>query len=244
MADTRTSASQADGDGPVVLGATGSLHQRLEAGLRDAIRSGRLQAGHLLPSTRGLAADLGLRTASKPDSQEICFVKGGDLPTYIDDHLPEASAPGPILSDSGEIVGRHSGVGRYTIGQRRGLGVSLGVPVYVTSIDAESNSLSVGQEDDLDVGGLAGEEVSFVGDVPGMGTPVLVQHRAHGEVHPGAVEAVAPDRVVVTYEQPVKAVAPGQSAAFYSCSDPDELLGGCVIAETFPAPVSAPLSRI
>ncbi len=212
---------------------------------QDDLRRCRFPVGELnKKETRGLAADLGLRTASKPDSQEICFVKGGDLPTYIDDHLPEASAPGPILSDSGEIVGRHSGVGRYTIGQRRGLGVSLGVPVYVTSIDAESNSLTVGQEDDLDVGGLAGEEVSFVGDVPEMGTAVLVQHRAHGEVHPGAVEAVAPDRVVVAYEQPVKAVAPGQSAAFYSCSDPDELLGGCVISETFPAPVSAPLSRI
>jgi tRNA-specific 2-thiouridylase len=120
------------------------------------------------------------------------------------------------------------------VGQRKGLGISLGLPVFVTSVDAEANAVVVGPRSDLGVSELLVEETSFIDAVPQEGLEVLVQHRAHGEVAPGRLyldEAGA--RVV--YDQPVQAIAPGQSAAFYNVTDPDELLGGGIIASTVAA---------
>jgi tRNA-uridine 2-sulfurtransferase len=183
--------------------------------------------------TRMIAGQLGLRTAAKPDSQEICFVRNGDFDAYVTEHLPEASVPGPILDSSGTVVGEHRGIGRYTIGQRKGLGISLGMPVYVTSIDAAGNSVVVGDRSELDVGGLIADEISFISDrVPPDG-PVLVQHRAHGDVNSGRLR-LAGNRFEIFYDRAVAAVAPGQSVAVYSSTDPDELLGGGVIAATLP----------
>jgi tRNA-specific 2-thiouridylase len=189
--------------------------------------------GHLTKDeTRSIAARLGLRTAAKPDSQEICFVRAGDLDGYVGEAMPEAARPGPILDSTGRILGRHRGIGRYTVGQRKGLGISLGTPVYVTSIDASTNSVVVGSRRDLEVDGLVVRDPSFVGDPVPPGAPVLVQHRAHGDVCPARVVSVEPARVEVAFDRPERAVAPGQSAAFYSASDPDELLGGGFIAST------------
>jgi tRNA-specific 2-thiouridylase len=182
------------------------------------------------PETRAIAAELGLRTATKPDSQEICFVPDGDLDSY----MTGESAPGPIVDTAGSVVGEHHGLGHYTIGQRKGLGISLGVPVYVTAIDSAANTVVVGSRADLAVGGFTADEVSFV-DVPlPDGTDVLVQHRAHGEVVPATI-AHGDGAVEVSFDRVVEAVAPGQSAAFYSSEDPDELLGGGIIRATVPA---------
>ncbi|MDQ3958659.1 MAG: tRNA 2-thiouridine(34) synthase MnmA, partial [Actinomycetota bacterium] len=134
--------------------------------------------------TRAVAEELGLRTARKPDSQEICFVRDGDFDAYVDEHLPEAAVPGPIVDAAGTVVGSHRGIGRYTVGQRRGLGVSLGTPVFVTSIDAARNTLRVGSRTDLGTAGARLDEVSFVDPSPLDGTPVLAQYRAHGEAYP------------------------------------------------------------
>jgi tRNA-uridine 2-sulfurtransferase len=190
--------------------------------------------------TRALARQLGLRTATKPDSQEICFVRGGDLGTYISEHIPCASTPGPVVDGSGRLVGEHGGVGRYTVGQRKGLGLSLGSPVYVTAIDASSNTLMIGSRAQLSVGELSLEEISFVGSPPAPGARLLTQHRAHGEAAPGRVVSLSTGRARIVYDCPVDAVAPGQSAAFYSWDDPDELLGGGIIASTVPAAVAQP----
>jgi tRNA-specific 2-thiouridylase len=178
--------------------------------------------------TRAIAADLGLRTARKPDSQEICFVRDGDFDAYVGENLPGAAVPGPILDTSGAVVGSHRGIGRYTVGQRKGLGIALGRPVFVTSIDAASNALTVGDRDDLAIAGLTLSEVSFTGDRP-RGR-VLVQYRAHGYAYPALVTGAT-----VRFDAPVEAVAPGQSAALYSADDPDELLGGGIVASTVPA---------
>jgi tRNA-specific 2-thiouridylase len=185
--------------------------------------------------TRRIAAELGLRTAAKPDSQEICFVRAGDLDAYVHEAMPEASRPGPILDATGRTLGRHRGIGRYTVGQRKGLGISLGVPVFVTSIDAQANSVVVGSAEELDVGGLAAEGVSFVDAPLEVGDEILVQHRAHGDGNPARVVAVEPKRVGIVFDSAVRAVAPGQSAAFYSRADPSELLGGGFITSTSPA---------
>ncbi|MEA2446658.1 MAG: tRNA-uridine 2-sulfurtransferase, partial [Actinomycetota bacterium] len=85
------------------------------------------------PATRALASQLGLRTAAKPDSQEICFVRNGDVGEYISARVPGASVEGQILDTDGEVLGTHKGIGNYTVGQRRGLGISLGMPVFVNS---------------------------------------------------------------------------------------------------------------
>ena len=188
--------------------------------------------------TRALAAQLGLRTAAKPDSQEICFVRGGDTQAYITDNVAEASIEGPIVDTSGEVVGTHRGIGHYTVGQRKGLGVALGRPMFVTSIDVPANKVVVGDRSDLDVSGLVVEEVSFVGDALDEGTALHVQHRAHGEVNPARVVRADGGTITVAFDGPVAAIAPGQSAAFYSADDPDELVGGGIISSTIPAAVA------
>ena len=184
--------------------------------------------------TRRIAEELGLRTAAKPDSQEICFVRNGDLGSYIGESLPSAAVPGPILDTEGRDIGEHRGIGRYTIGQRKGLGISLGVPVYVTGIDAARGSITVGGANDLLVGGVKVTESSFVDRALEPGTRILVQHRAHGEVARGRVTNVTGESSAVEFDDPVAAVAPGQSLAFYT-EDSEELLGGGVISETTPA---------
>ncbi|HEX2295203.1 MAG TPA: tRNA 2-thiouridine(34) synthase MnmA, partial [Actinomycetota bacterium] len=178
-------------------------------------------------ATRAVAEELGLRTARKPDSQEICFVRDGDFDAYVGESLPAAAVPGPIRDATGAVVGAHRGIGRYTVGQRRGLGIALGRPVFVTSIDAASNSITIGGRGDLLVSELRLDELSFVGAPPAGGTRVLVQHRAHGDAFPAVVDGPA-----VRFDSPVEAAAPGQSAALYSDDDPSELLGGGIIAST------------
>jgi tRNA-specific 2-thiouridylase len=190
----------------------------------------RFPVGEMKKSeTRRIANELGLRTADKPDSQEICFVRGGDLGAYVAESITEASRPGPIVDGSGGVVGEHRGIGRYTVGQRKGLGISLGEPVYVTSIDASSNTLTIGGGNDMFVDGFTTEETSFVSRPPRGATRALVQHRAHGDAVPAILSAAGDGRAEVTFDRPIAAVAPGQSAAFYSEAQPDELIGGGVI---------------
>ena len=188
--------------------------------------------------TRKIATELGLRTAAKPDSQEICFVRNGDTAAYVADHIPAASEAGPIVDRAGRVLGSHRGIGHYTVGQRKGLGISLGRPVFVTHIDPVENRVTVGDRDDLAVGGLVVNETSFVGEAPVPGTRVRVQHRAHGEVQSGSIVHVGSGVFEVVYDEGVRAVAPGQSAVLYSDEDPDVLLGGGIISATVPVAIA------
>jgi tRNA-uridine 2-sulfurtransferase len=199
---------------------------------QDQLRRTRFPVGeHDKSETRRIAAQLGLRTATKPDSQEICFVRSGDFDAYVTDHMPDAARPGPIVDSEGTVLGEHRGVGRYTVGQRKGVGISLGVPVFVTDLDAEANVVVVGPRERLGVSELALEEVRVTARAPG-GSKVLVQHRAHGEVAAATLSFRGSQSAHVAYDRPVEAVAPGQSAAFYDACDPDELIGGGIISET------------
>lgn len=188
--------------------------------------------GMTKPQTRAIAAELGLRTAAKPDSQEICFVRGGDTGAYLEENVLGGERPGDIMDSSGTIVGRHSGAARYTIGQRKGLGVALGEPVFVTSIDTGSNTVAVGRRADLMCSGLTTREARFVADRPRPGTAVSIQYRAHGEPVSARLGSVSDGGFTASFETPAEAIAPGQSAALYSADKPDELLGGGIIAET------------
>jgi tRNA-specific 2-thiouridylase len=189
--------------------------------------------------TRAIAQELGLRTAHKPDSQEICFVRAGDLDSYVTASIPEASRPGPLVDTTGVVLGEHRGIGRYTIGQRKGLGIALGEPVFVTDIDGATRTVTVGRRDELLVGSLRAAEARFVAATPQPGISVLVQHRAHGDSVAAQVLSAGPGHFEVAFDDPVGAVAPGQSAALYSATNPEELLGGGIIAATTRATAAA-----
>ncbi|HEV2755419.1 MAG TPA: tRNA 2-thiouridine(34) synthase MnmA [Actinomycetota bacterium] len=180
--------------------------------------------------TREIAARLGLRTARKPDSQEICFVRDGDFDAYVGESMAAAAVPGPILDAAGAVVGKHRGIGRYTVGQRKGLGIALGRPVFVTSVDAATNSVRIGDRRDLAAAAVTLAETSFVAAPAPDGSEVLVQYRAHGDAYPATIDG---DRIC--FGAPVEAVAPGQSAALYSADDPSELLGGGIVDSVVPA---------
>lgn len=184
------------------------------------------------PATRRLAAELGLRTAAKPDSQEICFVRNGDVGEYISSRVPAASIEGSILDTEGAVLGTHRGIGNYTVGQRKGLGISLGMPVFVNSIDAGNNTITVGGRDALRVEAFDSDEISWTNEAPPDGTEVLVQHRAHGDTGEARIAKTEGGSWRVHLERPIEAVAPGQSAAFYAAGDPDELIGGGIISHT------------
>ncbi|NLF30372.1 MAG: tRNA 2-thiouridine(34) synthase MnmA [Planctomycetes bacterium] len=170
---------------------------------------------------RRLAESLGLHVADKPDSQDICF---GDAYVHIlAERAPQALCGGAILDPDGRQVGRHEGVGRYTIGQRRGLGVALGEPMYVTAIDAEARTITIGPRAATESRHLAASGANWHADAP-EGTPFRahVQIRYGHSAQPATVRA-AGDRFAVTFDQPVHAITPGQVAAVYNG---DRLLGG------------------
>ena len=172
--------------------------------------------------TRGIAAGLGMRTASKPDSQDICFVGHGDYRDFLASQGVNPS-PGPIIDRDGTILGFHHGVTNFTIGQRRGLGVAVGEPRYVTGIDPTTGTVTVGSKEDLGTREVMVGRVSWVYR-PVMG-PVLAQYRAHGRAVEGEVSEVS-GGVKVCFREPQEAVARGQTMAFYR---DDEVLGGGII---------------
>ena len=174
--------------------------------------------------TRSIARELGLRTAAKPESQDICFVGSGDYRSFIRSQAPETEQPGPIVDSAGQVVGEHRGIVDVTIGQRRGLNVAMGEPVYVTSINATSNTVVIGRREELDRSQVPIRQLSSVsgGSLPDK---VLAQFRAHGEAVPARLSS---DRSSVEFVEPQSAVAAGQTIAFY---DGDEVLGGAIIED-------------
>lgn len=176
--------------------------------------------------TRARADALGLRTAHKPESMDICFVRGGDYRSFLAEIAPEGFRSGPIVDEAGSQVGRHEGVVGYTIGQRRGLRVAVGEPRYVTAIDPATATITIGGRQSLEVGAVTIEAMTSVSGEE-LGGELLAQYRAHGEAVP--VE-LADSRVV--FGAPQSAVAPGQTITFYQ---DDEVKGGALIATTEPA---------
>ncbi len=171
--------------------------------------------------TRRVAEDLGLRTADKPDSQDICFVGPGGYREFVRQRDPSAERPGPVLDMEGSVVGRHSGVVDVTIGQRHGLGVAVGEPRYVVGIDAKTATVTVGRWEDLGVELVEVGDLAWVSGKRPAVQRVQVQYRAHGD----AVEAEL-DGNTIRFEDPQYGVAPGQTASFYAG---EEVLGGAII---------------
>jgi tRNA-specific 2-thiouridylase len=199
-------------------------------GLRqDQLAHVQFPLGNLTkPQVRDVARRHGLVTAEKPESQEICFVPGGDYREALKSRAGWREEPGPLLDADGTQVGAHRGAAAYTIGQRQGLGVALGEPRYVSSIDAATNVITLGRREDLYRRSFEVEKVSFVhGDPPAdddFAADVRIRHRA--EPLPGTLRR-AEDRWTVELERDAWAPAPGQAAVFYR---DEEVLGGGRIA--------------
>ena len=181
---------------------------------------------------RKIAADAGLPSAQKQDSQEICFVTEGSYADYIE-RDPDLDPPGEgnFVSADGKILGRHRGIIHYTVGQRRGLGIAAGYPVYVTRIDPETNEVVLGDEQSLYSREIRCNELNYM-SVPGIGEGetlrARVRIRYHHEGEEAAVTRLSEDTVRVVFDQPVRAATPGQSAVFY---DPSGIVigGGKII---------------
>jgi tRNA-uridine 2-sulfurtransferase len=169
------------------------------------------------------ARRLGLPVSEKPDSVDICFVPDRDYARVVRERRPEALREGPILDVAGHEIGRHNGIVNFTIGQRRGLGVAVGQPVYVTHIDAETNAVTLGPRDGLARSILDASRMCWLVDRPAAAFRAAVQIRY---THPGAaatVEPIGDDAVHVTFDEPQFATTPGQAAVIY---DGDTVLGG------------------
>lgn len=180
-------------------------------------------------ATRRLADTLDLRTAYKQDSQDICFVDG-DYRSFLRRHNPDAFRAGPIVDTDGTVVSTHDGIGNFTIGQRKGLGVAFGEARYVVDMDPATATVTIGRRSEASFSGVKLGSPTWVDRVPPVGSPVDVQLRAHGAAKPAMLDA---DGVTVRFDEPREAVAAGQAAVLY---DGDMMLGGGTIIETFRVP--------
>jgi tRNA-specific 2-thiouridylase len=213
----------------------------LFATTRDQLDFLRFPLGGLeKPQVRAEAARLGLSVADKPDSQDICFVPDGRYTTVIDRLRPEGALPGEIVHLNGRVLGRHEGVTRYTVGQRRGLTVAVGEPLFVVRIDADKRQVIVGPREALLTAALTLKEVNWLGDQPTLadaaaqGIAVLARVRSTRDPAPGRL-TLADGQPAVSFDAPEEGVAPGQACALYDPSDPGRVLGGGFIAGTAPA---------
>ena len=174
------------------------------------------------PAVREEARRLGLQVAEKKDSQEICFVAAGEHPEFVG---RRAEMPGGVIRDGeGRVLGRHDGVHRFTIGQRKGLGLSTGIPLYVVDIDAEHAAVTVGPREALERTTLTASRVNWIaGEPPSSSIAASARIRYRHQEAPATIAPLDGDRASVTFDAPQSAVTPGQAVVFF---DGDVVLGG------------------
>ena len=181
------------------------------------------------PEVRELARRHGLALAEKPDSQEICFVPGGDYKRFIDAYLAEQGealpdTAGDLVTTSGEVLGEHGGIHNFTVGQRKGLGVATGSALYVIQISGANKQVIVGDEEQLYSRTLRTHRVNLI-TVDDLHEPMRVTVKIRHRHEPAAatIERTASDEIFVTFDEPQRAITPGQAAVFY---DGDTVVGG------------------
>ncbi len=172
---------------------------------------------------RRYAEHLGLPISEKPDSQDICFAPDRDYARVVGQRRPGAFVEGPIVDNQGREVGRHRGIAHFTIGQRRGLDVAMGEPYYVTHLDPTTNTVTIGPADDLLSDRLRAAKVRWLIDPPADPFRAVVKIRYAHAGAPATVVPISTDSVEVHFDEPVRAITPGQAAVFY---DNDFVLGG------------------
>lgn len=184
---------------------------------------------------RAEAAALGLPVATKPDSQDLCFVPDGDYRRYLEDHAPEALVPGEIVDETGRVIGRHDGAAGFTVGQRRGL-PALGAPRYVTRVDPGTRRVHVAPRDGALARGIAARDVNWIEhEEPPTGTHIRVDARIRhaSEARAADLEVTGRGLIHVTFDEDVFAPAPGQALVAYVG---EAVLCGGVIARDGPLP--------
>ena len=175
------------------------------------------------PRIRELATQLGLRVAGKKDSQEICFVTTGKHDEFIRARRGTDATRGDIVTTDGDVVGQHPGIERFTIGQRKGLGVAMGEPYFVVRIEPDSHNVVIGTHDDLARRELTANRTNWLVD------PLVGSFRCHAQIRynsaavPAMAEVLADDRLHVVFDEPCHGVAPGQAVV---CYDGPQVLGG------------------
>src|SRR5580693_10373506 len=181
------------------------------------------------PEVREVARRHGLALAEKPDSQEICFIPGGDYKQFLTAYLEEQGrtmpdTEGELVTASGDVVGHHEGISNFTVGQRKGLGVSSPSPLYVLQIDQASHRVTVGADAELATPTLRAGRLNWI-SIPILTAPMRVKVKIRHRHEPAwaTLEPAGPGEVAATFDQAQRAVTPGQSAVFY---DGDEVVGG------------------
>jgi tRNA-specific 2-thiouridylase len=186
--------------------------------------------GHMTkPEVREVARQRGLALAEKPDSQEICFIPGGNYKQFLTAYLEEQgeSMPetaGELVASNGEVLGRHQGISNFTVGQRKGLGVSSPTPLYVLSIHPDSHRITVGADEELATRTLRVGRLNWI-SIPTLTAPMRVKIKIRHRHEPAwaTINPAATGEIEAAFDQPQRAVTPGQSAVFY---DGDEVVGG------------------
>jgi tRNA-specific 2-thiouridylase len=181
------------------------------------------------PQVRERARQHGLALAAKPDSQEICFVPGGDYKTFLDAYLAEQgealpSTAGELVTTGGEVIGEHHGIHNFTVGQRKGLGIATGSPLYVIQIKGDARQVVVGNQEELYSKTLRVHRSNLisVGELrEPMRVAVKIRHRH--EAAAAVIEKTGADEILATFDEPQRAITPGQAAVFY---DGDTVVGG------------------
>jgi tRNA-specific 2-thiouridylase len=192
---------------------------------QDQLASANFPVGALRkPEVRAEARRLGLQVAEKPDSQEICFLPDGDYASFVARHAPDAVRPGAIVDERRRVLGSHTGVHRFTVGQRKGLGIATGAPLYVLSLDAEAGTVTVGPRAALERTTLTASGVNWIAtEPPAACMPASAQIRYRHHAAPGRVRALDGARAEFVFDAPQPAITPGQAVVFY---DDDLVVGG------------------
>lgn len=186
--------------------------------------------GEAKAETREHARRFGLPIAEKRDSQELCFAPAGDAGAFLESNAPHLAREGDVVDSTGRVLGQHGGATRYTIGQRRGLGVSTGERSYVVDIDPAANRVVVGPSELLARRGLVADRVNWITGRPKGPFEADVRIRYNGSDVPAVVDPEGPTSARVEFRTPQRAVAPGQSVVFYSS---DEVIGGGTIRSAY-----------
>ncbi|HUL72582.1 MAG TPA: tRNA 2-thiouridine(34) synthase MnmA [Vicinamibacterales bacterium] len=191
---------------------------------QDQLARAVFPVGHLTkPEVRAHAARFGLPVADKPDSHEICFVPDGDAAGFVERHL-DAPQTGAIVDSSGRVLGRHAGLHRYTVGQRKGLGLATGVPLYVLKLEPRTSEVVVGTREELGRSALTAREVNWIaGDPPAAPLRVTARIRHRHRDAPATVAADGATGARLEFDEPQAAIAPGQAVVFYQGED---VIGG------------------
>jgi tRNA-specific 2-thiouridylase len=195
------------------------------------LRHARFPLGSLTkPEVRALARELGLPVAERPESQDLCFLAGNDYRRFLRDHAAEAITPGPIVRADGTVVGAHQGLPFYTVGQRKGIGVSAPIPLYVLGTRPEDNAVVVGEQVELGADRLTAQRVHWIaGAPPNAPLQAEVKIRYKAPPVPAQVIPTGATTADVIFGQRLRDITPGQAAVFYQG---DVCLGGGIIART------------